>query len=737
MSTGPADHRSDLYALLPSVHRQRDGERGQPLRALLDILADEGGRMEDDILALLDGWFIETCEEWAVPYIGALLRVRGLQETDGASFSRRALVANTLAYRRRKGVAGVLEQLAWDAAGWRGVAREMFLQLAGTQHVNHLRPAALRTPDLRDSAAFDPPQQAFGTAAHMVDVRSVARGRGRFNIPNVALHLWRLQAYWLARAEPRPAGPPGAWLASPAGIDAPLFNPPHSNPGAATRSRIRDLPIPLRRRPLHDELEARRRALAEGRTAPAVWFDDGPGAAGPPVFAVHLDGVPVPPERLMICDLSDWRAPPDSRDYPVTAPDGSATVVTLPIDAAIDPELGRLILAPARTGAQVRLTASHGFSGDLGAGPYSRRAHLEPRLATRPVTWTAGVAAEPQSPGAGIFPTLAAALAAWDAEPPGSVGVIALMDSARHAGGLTGAAAIRIPEGSQLFILAADWPAVQDPGAPPGVLRRPQGRIAAEGVRPVILGDIEVVGTAPADSDTPGALHLDGLLLDGSLRVDDGHLGELALSHVTILPAAGGLDIAAGNPALTLRLHRTISGGVAAGVPLVRLVVSDSIVDAAPLAIDAAETAVEICDSTLLGGARVRALEASGTTFMGAAEALRRQTGCVRYCYLPEGSQTPRRFRCQPDLALDGAPAAQAAAIRARLRPTFTALTQGAPGYGQLGRRCAEEIALGGEDGDEMGAFRFLRQPQRLANLRTTLPDYLPFGLEIGTFVET
>ncbi|MDT8854067.1 hypothetical protein RNZ50_03270 [Paracoccaceae bacterium Fryx2] len=743
-----AARRDALFALLPAIHRQRDDERAGlsppppgteatgPLRALLGVLATEGGRVEDDIRALLDDWFIETCADWVVPYIGDLLGVRGLRDIATPGFSRRALVANTLSYRRGKGVARVIEQLAQDATGWRAVAREMFLQLGGTQHVNHLRPDA-RTADLHRSAVFDPPQRPFGTMAHRIDVRSVALGRGRFNIPHVAVFLWRLQAYALARAEPAPGGPSDGFVTGLAGTDAPLFNPPRSDAGTADRSDLRSVPGPLRRRALHDELEARRQALAEGRPLPRLWFDERPEALSPAVLTLELDGVAVPPERLEVCDLASWRQPADSRDYTVAQPDGSTVTVPLPIEAAIDPQLGRLRLAPARAGASVRLTHAYGFPGDIGAGPYNRRAALEPLLAERPVTFAAGVAREAQSPSAGTHLTLADALAAWRAEPPGSFGVIALMDSGRHGGDLTGADAITVPEGSRLLILGAGWPALPDPDGPPGSLIRQPGVIEPAAVLPRILGAVEVQGTAPAGSETPGELILDGLLLEQGLSVLDGHLGRLSLDHLTLRPGGPGVGVAAGNPDLVLTAHRSILAALDLPVPLAGLRLTDCIVDARPDAISAPQAMLEICDSTVLGTTTCLGLEASGVIFAGPVTVTRLQTGCVRYSSLGAGSITPRRFRCQPQLALEGAAPAELPAIEARLRPAFTAETFGQPGYAQLAVTCAPEILRGGEDGDEMGAWRFLHQPQRLSNLRNLLPDYLPFGLEAGLFFET
>ncbi|MCI0347566.1 MAG: hypothetical protein L0221_19365, partial [Chloroflexi bacterium] len=61
----------------------------------------------------------------------------------------------------------------------------------------------------------------------------------------------------------------------------------------------------------------------------------------------------------------------------------------------------------------------------------------------------------------------------------------------------------------------------------------------------------------------------------------------------------------------------------------------------------------------------------------------------------------------------------------------------GQPAYLQLALGGPVEIAEGAEDGSEMGAYAHLRQPQRAANLRTRLREYLPFGLEAGLIYVT
>ena len=68
------------------------------------------------------------------------------------------------------------------------------------------------------------------------------------------------------------------------------------------------------------------------------------------------------------------------------------------------------------------------------------------------------------------------------------------------------------------------------------------------------------------------------------------------------------------------------------------------------------------------------------------------------------------------------------------MRPSFNSLHYGDASYCQLSANCAIEIRQGADDEAEMGAFHQLYQPQRTANLRARLDEYLRFGLEAGIF---
>ena len=265
-------------------------EGGDQLRALLAIAEEELDLLEGDVQRLYDDWFIETCQEWVVPYIGDLLGVRGLLPIEDAPFSQRGLVANTIAYRRAKGTVAVLEQLARDVTGWGARAVEYFDRLATTRAMNHRRRSDVAFVDVRSADAASLTGTPFERAAHLADVRHIDNGRGRYNIPNVGLHVWRLQSYPLdtfATARPVDASTTaeeGRFTISPLGYDLPLFNVPRAEEELTHLAAEPNVAAPLRRWPLHVELSERRRARADHRTDfTEVYFDD-----SQPVFRVVL-----------------------------------------------------------------------------------------------------------------------------------------------------------------------------------------------------------------------------------------------------------------------------------------------------------------------------------------------------------------------------------------------------------------------------------------------------------------
>lgn len=731
----------ELYELLPRLYRQRDAEPvpDGALAALLRVLGTQGDVVAADLAWLYDDWFIETCADWVVPYLGDLLGVRLLHPVGPGAGRPRAYVANTMAYRRRKGTVGVLEQLGYDVTGWPAAAVEYFQRLGVTQHANHVRLGAVRTPDLRDPDALELLGGPFGRATHTAEAREVPAGR--YGIPNVGLHVWRTGSYRVVRSTARPvADPPdGHYHVDPVGLDIPLFNTPRTEEEITSLAREEHVPAVLRRRALYDELE-RLRAGGEG---PPRWF--GPN----PVIEVWADTgaglAQIPAEQLTAANLADPPAPTATGWRRPAAP----------VVAAVDPLLGRVAFRAGTVPTEVEVGYAYGFPSSIGAGPYDRHDDVVADLLAR-ASWFRAVGRR-LTPTAGVTATsLAAAVADWNAEPPGTVGVIAIVDSRTYDDTpLTGDDGITVPAGSELLLVSGTWPQVEDvgPGAEPATL----SQLTAADQRPHLRGDIEVTGTvtgAAGDPDTPrGRIVLDGLLVEGDVRVAPGDLGELALRHVTVVPGRGMVAVlppdsaATDNGGLSIDIEGSVLGPVALPAEGPTLRVQASVVDGVgdgggASAVDAAHAGVTLEAVSVLGTASARTLAASDCLFLGAVTVARRQQGCVRFCFVPEGSLTPRRYRCQPDLALAELAGASGGgesedAVRARLTPVFTSTRYGDPGYAQLDDRCAAAIRTGASTGAEPGAFADLLQPQREDNLRAALGEYLRLGLAAGVFHET
>ncbi len=769
-----------LYSLLPAVYRLRDAQTGGALRALVEILADQAQIVERDIEQLYDNWFIETCDEWAVPYIGDLIGARGLHQVSPQTFSQRAWVANTLGYRRRKGTATMIEQLARDVTGWPARAVEFFERLATSQHCNHVRLDAPATASLRSPNSLELTDTAFDALAHTGEVRSIAARRGRYNIPNIGLFLWRLQSYPVGReGETMGALPPdygtaravadfadGRYTFSPLGLDAALFNVPRTEDTITHLAEEYNVPGLLRRRALHDELEALRQALVDGTPLPQPVYLT-PQA---PVLRVLWQKAgsanleEIEPQRIAICDLADpappaphpadWPRPAATKKYSKTL-DG--TEVELDIDVSVDPVSGRIAFPAGVLPERVEVCFSYGFPGDVGGGPYDRSDGIADAFRA-PGVWQVGVSRIHVAVGAeSMFTRLKDAVNEWNAQPGETVGVIALMDSTTEFDVTADPVPpIRVKDGSQLLIVAAEWPVEEVPGSP-GAQQRRAGSFNADEVCPHFCGDLFVEGAAPAASPNPGSLAINGLLLEGSIAVNvaasdgsgtatSGNLGALALVHSTVVPGKGGINVVGDNERLTLTVERSIVGAITIAGHAPQIALTQSIVDAGSAAAVAAPVqalAIEGC--TVFGSVACQTVEASNSLFVGALIASRRQQGCVRFSYLAEGSRTPKRFRCQPDLALAQAADAKGIAltpdettsIAGRLVPQFTSVSYGHHAYTQLAATCAAEIRTRADDGSEMGVWDFLLQPQREANLVASQDEYLRFGLEAGILYVT
>lgn len=725
-----------LYDLIPSVYRERDEREGFPLRDLLRIVTEQADIVHLDIQLLWDNFFIETCQRWAIPYIGDLVSnnllndAQNLKAPDTAhdlfqdltgldlrptnAIRTRADVAKTIYYRRRKGTLPMLEELARDVTGWAAHAVEFFELLIWSQNLNHLRMHSTGCPDLRSPEAVDRLNGPFDFMSHTVDVRFPRQAEGWYNIRNIGFFLWRLRAYRMGNVVARQGAQPWQFHFSPLGNRAPLFSRLRREGDEAGLATEFHVPGPIR---------------------PAAFFKDPDefyGRTSNNSLVVIRDGVAVPVAQIRCRDLETW-----------TQPVGNIV--------GIDVRRGRIAFGTTFVPVtSVDVYYHYGFSADLGGGPYPRAKWLvDPKVdAVRFTVLENGPAPH--------FPTLNDAINdpinGWVARGRPDT-VITILDNRRYALN----SPLELADGRFLVIQADDG-------------SRPHIQLAG--------GKLEI------KNNHPGAqLTLSGLLLEGAIHVT-GEMQHLRLLHTTLVPGRSLQE--GGTPATTLPsvIVETVDGDGATINAAFRLQIAFSITG--PLRLPAHANSVTLLDTIVdgLGGAAIAATNTNdqpgppGTlervTIFGrsyfrklplASEVIftepvtvdQRQEGCVRFSFVPHPSVTPptpltpRRHRCQPDLEIATQieraektgpvtpvqKAAIIAQVRARVVPSFTSIHYGDPGYAQLHLSCPVEIRTGAEDGSEMGVFSHLKQPQRETNLRIRLEEYLPFGLDPGLIYVT
>ncbi len=829
-----------LYKLLPYIYQLRDYEQGEPLRALLQVIAEQVEIVEEDIARLYENCFIETCEDWVVPYIGDLIGYTPVHEagepgeitTPQGQLRNKILIprreiANTIRYRRRKGSLALLEQLANDVAGWPARAVEFYKLLGWTQHVNHLRPLQGRTVDLRMGDALDKLNSPFDELAHTVDVRRINSylTQGRYNIPSVGLFVWRLKTYSVTKTPVIALEQRNCYTFSVLGNNAPLFTHWEREDEPTQIAEEFNRPVPIRRHAftepvLLDGVEKLRAAAAyygENKSL-VIWAPDWPAK----------DAIqPIPREKIVPADLSDWERYRPVRDT-----------------VAVDPVLGRILFPPRQLPKQgVKVSYYYGFSADIGGGEYARKI-------TQPLEHKVyQVNATAQDNNDQKFKTIQKALDKWKAEGLLNA-IIEITDSGLYEEPLK----IELKENQSLQVRAANYkrPVIRlsdrpDQFSVSGEVKEYDLSIMtvahvddlAKEARSLII--VALVGTdlyvrifnasgkkvidkaekelvrgetltvfkkrfssVPNESDLSNEekqkiirdalliadyiqaksyFTLDGILVVGRGIQVEGAIAGIIIRHSTLVPGwslepdcepsqleESSIEITNANPCITI--EHSMIGSIQVnidevGLDPIRIHISDSILDATSSDCDSstgeaigasdsgiAHAVLTVVRSTVFGSIETHAIElAENSIFMGSVRVARRQPGCMRFCYVRPGSRTPKRYNCQPDAAEQGAEniliqadknkipsiitseeAIQAEKLLAqeRVRPQFNSIRYGTPTYCQLTEHCAEEIKRGADDESEMGVFHDLFQPQREANLRARLDEYIPARADVG-----
>lgn len=752
-----------LWAWVPEAFRDEDGTATPPgvLRGFIETLAAQAAVLRRSQDKLWDDQFIELCSEWAVPYIGELVGTRMVSALNRRG--RRIDVAKTIYYRQRAGTPRVLEELAADIAGWEGKLVEEFRRLGRTRHGLDPKPADFagrftRTPpggwaDLRNSRGAELVSGPFEEFHHTPDLRR-PRGRdGRYGIPKLGFHLYRLASTPLDGVQPRAWPTAGRFSFDPSGRDIPLFIRRHRTDDreiAADRAKQWEdwqtaqewqLPAPMSCRVLnHAEYVITSAALLQ--LQPLLISPGGLSSAAAAATVAELGrfrdyrfpteaqlrtvtGMIAPSHAAalqveavwesflrftLVADcgkralLPDGGASTDTSDASVYVNVGGAiptrenvvagnlaawTVSVTQRDWVIDPARGRLLWVGTGTPPAPLVGYYYGFSGPIGAGGYDRSDAIV-SAATAVVS------------GGG-------AISAVD---PAS-GVMEISDSRTYT-----------PVGGAANLTQFEFR-------------------AADRQRPYLALDAD--WTLDTGANLESTLLLEGLWIgaqgaDRSVRLS-GDYETVTLRHVTLDP--GGTDAGGATlPVVTLTvagnvgrlvIENSIVGPIRilAGGTVEEIAISDSIVDASNVtgnvAIIAAAGRLSLERVTVFGGLDVEWLYASEAIITGYTDVTNTQEGCFRFSAVVDrqnptqpisatnlATRVPRPFESQLLLTFTG---------------FFTSTVFGQPGYAQLGETAPDTVARGAENGSEMGAFSNLLNPILADSLGAKVGEFAPFGV--------
>ncbi len=672
----------------------RDAENYAPIKTILSLLAREFRLIEDDIDALYDDHFIETCAPWVIPYLADLLGEGALVDTDG-SINQRARVADALPLRQRKGTIKALEHAASTASGWPVAGREFWQHLVVSRSMRHVRASTggslnIRPirPSERSGEALDDP---FDTRAHGAEIGLIRSGRGRFNLPNIGLATWRLQSMSKSAWPLQPiAAGRRDYRFHALGIDAPLFTFSPRRSTLAERTAAKHVTRAISRPSLVDNA--------------STLYGDGLSVS------VTVGGDLVLPEQIKSCHLGDRGeapAPGEERLWNRTAQAD---------EILIDPVLGRLVIGADLEG-DVSVNCHHGFPGYIGGGEYARGEEI------------------------GVLSS--------------SIDVAVGEDISDIINNQTNQIDLVLIENG-----IYNW--VNDISLAEG---RRVRVVAADGLVPVV----NLNGEQTINLGSGAEFEMSGTIITGGSYQFLGNDGNTLARFVdcTLVPGwhlqPSLIPVNISRPSLrfnargmSARLERTICGPVEVASD-VDLLVENSVIDAmepsaaavqrnanatGDVASFVASTIIGRVDITAFGGVAYEAalnepdisagggLPATSDTLFfaspeGANEALRAerlQTGCLRFCFVPSGSLTPRRYRCLVD----------------DINYTwFKSLKYGNSSYLQLNDHYAELLLETASNGDELGVWNFLRNSARRANIKRAIEGFLRYGMEAGVEFET
>lgn len=658
--------------LPPALLQAADDPPGTPrlLEALLGAVDSQRLLLAADIDQVWDDLFIESCSDWAVPYIGALV---GLPADAG-----RLEVAYAIALRRRKGTPRALEDFARAITGWTARAQEGWQLAISAQRLDHsVTPASV---DLRGHSRF-PQESPFHPLRRSVTPGAIVSPRA------AGVLVWPWHVRTLRAAQAVPLGN-RRYALHPFKLQAPLYVRPPVRPLAADDGN--PPPADERGAPVRATYRVLEALAGDGQiTYGTAWTlaDEHPlaseaGAPSPPLISLTVGGKPV-----------DWSA---LRFASIT----SATPDPGGLEVLVDVARGQLVVGKD-LGTGVRATWNRPVSGAVGALAADSRADMSAQVIV-----SVRDAPETNTSKKKIEDAIAAAEKLSQGKTPTAD-----------------------ESGVDVEIRLETSDSLDAPSAQKFKPSLPRWRIVAPALMtPAIRGTLEL-DLEDCCLSLEGFL-LDGDLTLGpslaGVRLEALTMNVAAGRTLGVAPTAWTLSLEARRCILgpirsdltagPIRLEDCIVDGLGARMSVCEAAAAPGAPKPAVAAQKRFAPTLSASGCTFAGLVDVEAVDADNCIFVDGVNALRQQEGCLRHSYIgpditPPLSH-PTSYRCLT------APA-----------PRFASTAFESGGYYALDLGCQQPLLSAASDGGEAGAYHHARRGPALSRLRGRLHEFVPLGL--------
>ena len=726
-------YQAKLWALLPAVYRTMDapapGVTG-PLQELMNRIGAQVAVLRRSIDRLGENQSIETCDDWAIPYIGDLVATRLVSCLD--TRSQRLQVAKTIYYRRRAGTLGLLEELVSDIAARDARAVEFFRRLGRTRH------------------QFDPP---IGNA-YDIDADPWT-GKTTYLPGQIVVNGANAYVVAIGGVSAASGGPTGGGNGI---VDGTVTWNFYDTSGALAPTVIQGLAGANSRTPLG--------GFADLRSAPAAAltdtaFDEFAHVADLRAGAQHFGrqnishlgvfvwwlhtyaisaATPCAGKLSSSQTLPCYTFDPSGRQIPLYAPTSRNTGSYGGDWVSPDPwQLPLAISAPLYSAYPDRFYGAAFSIGVSGAALPRAGLTIHPEVGQFSFTSASPEGALQSNyvfglmstAGAGAFPYTTVSDVIL---PTTTVKVVKDTDLAAALNNITGDVAIAF----QNSITYTGTSGVWSIGAHTVALG------AISGQRPMVRW--QAGGGSWTFNGSGGNLILQGFWLQGANITLTGSFASVTLQLMTLDPGTSGQGVLYGTAidglsltptqlivqasVQTLTLERCITGPILtenAGIAQT-MNATDSIIQAIPIsatvyALSNQLGAISLARCTVMGANLVHQLEASDCILDGVTIVEDLQHGCVRFSALGQGSQVHQPYRC--------------VAIRPNA-PIFYSRHFGDPNYARLSRLADSQIVnaetgdtiLGGADnGAEMGAWQSEGVTLKREGLAVKFEEFAPLGV--------